>query len=181
MADKPTTEAEASKDSAEGAPETAAAPKAQGLKPLLISSAIMAVVLGGIGFALAYFVLPGRLQSASAAATPASTPTSTNAASATPAAPIPPSASTAEKTARTPEEMAAAGGKAVTKFTIEEVTVNIADTRGNRFVRAGVDFEAPPAVLEEARCFRPRRSTNSLPPTSAATCARNCSASSIRP
>ena len=50
----------------------------------------------------------------------------------------------------------AQGGKEVTKFTIEEVTVNIADTRGNRFVRAGVYFEAAPAVLEELEANRAR-------------------------
>jgi len=44
----------------------------------------------------------------------------------------------------------------VTKFTIEEVTVNIAETRGNRFARAGVYFEAAPAVLEELEANRAR-------------------------
>jgi flagellar FliL protein len=61
-----------------------------------------------------------------------------------------------EKTARSAEEAAATGNKAVTKFTIEEVTVNIADTRGNRFVRAGVYFEAEPPVLEELEANRAR-------------------------
>ena len=60
-----------------------------------------------------------------------------------PAAPAAAAASD-EKTKRSDADVAATGGKAVTKFTIEEVTVNIADTRGNRFVRAGVYFEAAP-------------------------------------
>jgi flagellar basal body-associated protein FliL len=116
----------------------------------IVSSLIMAVVLGGVGFALAYFVLPSRLQAAQAASAPVTaTTSSTNAASATP--PV-----GDEKTARTAAEIASSGGKVVTKFTIEEVTVNIADTRGNRFVRAGVYFEADPAVLEELEANRAR-------------------------
>lgn len=110
---------------------------AQGIMPLLISSLLMAVILGGIGFAVAYFVLPGRLQQTSAAADPS--------------API-----VKEQTERSSTEAAATGNKAVTKFTIEEVTVNIADTRGNRFVRAGVYFEAAPPVLEELEANRAR-------------------------
>ncbi len=153
MAANSTTETEAPKDSAEGTPEAAPAKSAGGLKPVLISSAILAVVLGGIGFALAYFVVPGRMQALSNTAASPTTP-ATTAATATPAVPAAPVSP--EKTARTPEEIAASGGKAVTKFTIEEVTVNIADTRGNRFVRAGVYFEAAPSVLEELEANRPR-------------------------
>jgi hypothetical protein len=126
MAAKTTEEKDAPKDSAEETP-AAASPQSAGLKPVLISSAILAVVLGAVGFALAYFVLPGRLQAAAAA--PAATSTTTPAA--TPATPAPAAAaSTKEATQRTPAEVAASGGKGVTKFTIEEVTVNIADTRG---------------------------------------------------
>jgi len=105
---------------------------------LLVSTLLMSVILGGVGFALAYFVLPGRLAAA-------------NAAAAAPAAPV-----VKEKTERSPAEVAATGNKAVTKFTIEEVTVNIANTRGNRFVRAGVYFEAGPSVLEELEANRAR-------------------------
>jgi flagellar FliL protein len=101
----------------------------------------MAVVLGGIGFALAYFVLPGRMQQTSAAAPPAA---------ADPSVPI-------VKEHKTPAAAdAAKGDKPVTKFTIEELTVNIADTRGNRFVRAGVYFEAATPVLEELEANRAR-------------------------
>ena len=120
---------------------------AQGIMPVLLSSIVMAVILGGVGFALAYFVLPGRLQQTST--TP--TASSTTASSANPSVPV-----TAEHTERTASEVASQGGKVVTKFTIEEVTVNIADTRGNRFVRAGVYFEAPPEVLEELEANRAR-------------------------
>jgi flagellar basal body-associated protein FliL len=146
-----TTSDETPKDSAEDAAATAPS-KPSGLKAILISSAILAVVMGGIGFALAYFVVPSRLQSASTA--PA-TPTTAAAPVAATAAPVatPPAN---EKTARTPEEIAAEGGKAVTKFTLEDITVNIADTRGNRFVRAGVYFEADAAVLEELEANRAR-------------------------
>jgi flagellar FliL protein len=112
-----------------------------GMKSTIVSSLIMAVILGGVGFALAYFVLPSRLQHAGAGST----------ASGTGAAP-----SIDEKTERPAAELAATGGKDVTKFTIEEVTVNIADTRGNRFVRAGVYFEAEPPVLEELEANRAR-------------------------
>jgi flagellar basal body-associated protein FliL len=139
------------------APETAGdkKPAPQGIMPLLISSLVMAVILGGVGFALAYFVLPSRLQAAAATAAAPSTGAATgttNAASATdPSAPV-----VQEHTARTPGEAASEGGKVVTKFTIEEVTVNIADTRGNRFVRAGVYFEAAPSVLEELEANRAR-------------------------
>ncbi len=111
-----------------------------GLMSLLISSLVMSVILGGVGFALAYFVLPGRLQAASA--TPAAVD---------PAAPI-----VKEKAGRSAAELAAQGNKAVTKFTIEEITVNIANTRGNRFVRSGVYFEAGPKVLEELEANRAR-------------------------
>jgi flagellar basal body-associated protein FliL len=138
------------------APEAAAdakpaAPSGGGLKSILISSTIMAVVLGGIGFALAYFVLPGRLAAAAPATTVATTGTN---ATANPSIPVP--ASGTEKTERSAAEIAATGGKVVTKFTIEEVTVNIADTRGNRFVRAGVYFEASQPVLEELEANRAR-------------------------
>lgn len=128
------------------APEAAAGDKkpaaAQGLMPLLISSLILAVILGGVGFALAYFVLPSRMQPTSAVA--ATTPNPV----------VPPDAK--EKTERSAGEAAAEGNRAVTKFTIEEITVNIADTRGNRFVRAGVYFEAAPPVLEELEANRAR-------------------------
>jgi flagellar protein FliL len=122
-----------------------------GLMPLLISSVVLALILGGIGFALAYFVLPSRLAAANAAAAPAA-----GAAAPAAAAAATPAAAGTEKTARTADEKAAEGNKAVSKFTIEEVTVNIADTRGNRFVRAGVFFEADPPVLEELEANRAR-------------------------
>jgi flagellar basal body-associated protein FliL len=125
---------------------------APGLMATLIPAVVVGLVLGGVGFALAYFVLPSRLQ-ASTVTTAATTGTN---AVATPAAPAAPAAASGEKTERTSAEVAATGGKAVTKFTIEEVTVNIADTRGNRFVRAGVYFDANPAVLEELETNRAR-------------------------
>jgi flagellar basal body-associated protein FliL len=107
------------------------------------------VVLGGVGFALAYFILPSRLQPPAASAATAAV-SGTNAV----AAPAGPSAT--EKTTVSAADTAATGGKAITKFTIEEVTVNIADTRGNRFVRAGAYFDADPAVLEELEANRAR-------------------------
>lgn len=133
----------------EKAPETAAAAEAKpeakgGIMPLLISTLVMSLILGGVGFALAYYVLPGRLAAASTAA------------AAAPAAPAHSEPVVKEKKERTPAEVAAQGGKSVTKFTIEEVTVNIANTRGNRFVRAGVFFEASPDVLEELEANRAR-------------------------
>jgi flagellar basal body-associated protein FliL len=135
----------------EGTPEVKPAP-AQGIKPLVVSSLIMAVILGGVGFALAYFVLPSRLQqTAGAAATTAATPAGTSGTASGTTAPV-----TKEKTERTAGEIAAQGNKPITKFSIEEVTVNIADTRGNRFVRAGVYFEAAPPVLEELEANRAR-------------------------
>jgi flagellar FliL protein len=142
MADTNSAEDKAAEASEEKKPATAQG----GLMPLLISSVVMAVILGGVGFALAYFVLPGRLAQASTAAS--SSTTNTASAAAQP--------SSGEKTERTAAETAAEGGKVVTKFTIEEVTVNIADTRGNRFVRAGVYFEAAPPVLEELEANRAR-------------------------
>ncbi len=120
----------------------AAKPKPQGMMPLLLSSVILAVVMGGLGFALAYFVVPARLAASNAAT------------AAAPAVTQP--AAEPEKTARSAAEMQSDGDKPVTKFTIEEITVNIADTRGNRFVRAGVYFEAQPAVLEELEANRAR-------------------------
>lgn len=123
-----------------------------GLMPLLISSVVMALILGGIGFALAYFVLPARLAQVNAAAAPAAAGTT---AATTPAA-ASTAGATSEKTTRSDAEKSAEGNRAVSKFTIEEVTVNIADTRGNRFVRAGVFFEAQPSVLEELEANRAR-------------------------
>ena len=136
------------------------APASGGMMGTIVSSLIMAVILGGVGFALAYFVLPSRLaatQASAAAPTPAA-PASVDGkpAPATPPAPGAAAAATPEKTARSAAEVASTGGKEVTKFTIEEVTVNIADTRGNRFVRAGVYFEAAPEVLEELEANRAR-------------------------
>jgi len=78
----------------EKAPEGDAAKKpaaAQGIMPLLISSVVMAVILGGVGFALAYFVLPSRMQStapATAATTPATAGAATNAPAANAAVPV---------------------------------------------------------------------------------------------
>jgi flagellar FliL protein len=137
----------------EGA-EDAAAPKkskSAGLVPLLLTSLIVAVVLGGVGFALAYFVVPARLAASNASAD--AVPAGTNAAPAPVTAQPTPEK---EKTARSADELQSEGGKPVTKFTIEEVTVNIADTRGNRFVRAGVYFEAEAPVLEELEANRAR-------------------------
>ncbi len=136
MADKIPADDKPSPDAEEQSPP---APRPPSLKPLLISSLIMAVVLGGIGFTMAYFVLPARLQQTSAAAAP------------DPSAPI-----VKEHTERSSADVAATGNREVTKFTIEELTVNIADTRGNRFVRAGVYFEAAPPVLEELEANRAR-------------------------
>ena len=136
----------------EKAPE--AKPAAPGLMATLIPALVVGLVLGGVGFALAYFVLPSRLQSPVVTAGAVATAGGTNAV-ANPADPAAPSA-TPEKTTVTAAETAANGGKAITKFTIEEVTVNIADTRGNRFVRAGVYFDAEPAVLEELEANRAR-------------------------
>jgi flagellar FliL protein len=124
---------------AEASPEAKPAPAKGGFMSLLVSSLLMSVILGGVGFAVAYFVLPSRLAAANSAA------------AVTPADPV-----VKEKTERTPAEIAATGNKTVTKFTIEEVTVNIANTRGNRFVRAGVYFEAAPPVLEELEANRAR-------------------------
>lgn len=131
----------------EGAEGSAPKPKSQGMMPLLLTSVILAVVLGGAGFAFAYFVVPARLAAANASAP---------AAPATPADAPAAAAATPEKTARSAAEIQANGGKPVTKFTIDEVTVNIADTRGNRFVRAGVYFEADAPVLEELEANRAR-------------------------
>jgi flagellar FliL protein len=135
------TAEEIKKDEAD---DTAAAKKgkSQGMMPLLLSSLILAVVLGGAGFALAYFVVPARMAATNATAAAAPAPTAP--------------AAEPEKTARSAAEMQSDGGKPITKFTIEEITVNIADTRGNRFVRAGVYFEAEPAVLEELEANRAR-------------------------
>ncbi|HEX4140527.1 MAG TPA: flagellar basal body-associated FliL family protein [Candidatus Methylacidiphilales bacterium] len=123
----------------------------------LIPALAVGIVLGGVGFALAYFVLPSRLQPATESAAAVASTGGTNAA-ANPAAPADASSpsATPEKTERTTAETAATGNKVVTKFTIEEVTVNIADTRGNRFVRAGAYFDADPAVLEELEANRAR-------------------------
>jgi flagellar protein FliL len=143
MADKTPADDQESKDSAEQKPASG------GLKSTLISSLIMAVILGGVGFALAYFVVPGRLQAASTASPAATAAATTN--TGNPASPV-----MQEKTERSTEEAASQGNRVVTKFTIEEVTVNIADTRGNRFVRAGVYFEAAPPVLEELEANRAR-------------------------
>ena len=151
MADKPKEDEKAP----EGTPETKPVAKG-GLMPVLISSVVMAVILGGVGFALAYFVLPSRLQQTAAATTSATTAGTTNAASSATNAADPATPVAKENTERSSAETAAEGGKVVTKFTIEEVTVNIADTRGNRFVRAGVYFEAEPPVLEELEANRAR-------------------------
>jgi len=140
-------------DEAPATDEKAPAPKAApGMMATLIPALVVGLVLGGVGFALAYFVLPSRLQPVPATTVAASG--GTNAAP-NPADPASPTAAP-EKTERSAAEVAASGSKAVTKFTIEEVTVNIADTRGNRFVRAGAFFEADPAVLEELEANRPR-------------------------
>ncbi|MDD2709688.1 MAG: flagellar basal body-associated FliL family protein [Verrucomicrobiae bacterium] len=45
----------------------------------------------------------------------------------------------------------AAEGEKAASFPLEGQVVNIAGTRGSRFLRAGMDFEGPPAVLEEMK------------------------------
>jgi flagellar FliL protein len=124
---------------------------APGLMATLIPALAVGLVLGGVGFALAFYVLPSRLQPAAAPTATAAVADSTNATT-SPSAP----STTPEKTERSAAETAATGNREVTKFTIEEVTVNIADTRGNRFVRAGAFFDANPAVLEELETNRAR-------------------------
>ena len=65
MAAKPPAEEKAPEADASAEQKPAAKAKG-GLMPLLISSLVMSVILGGVGFALAYFVLPGRLQASAA-------------------------------------------------------------------------------------------------------------------
>ena len=139
---------------AEQAAEQPKKPAAPGMMATLIPAVAVGLVLGGVGFALAYFVLPGRLQAATA--TPAAATSTTGATGTTTPANSSGTTATPEKTTVSSAETAANGGKAITKFTIEEVTVNIADTRGNRFVRAGAFFDASPAVLEELEANRAR-------------------------
>jgi flagellar FliL protein len=148
----------AENETEEKAPEAAKPAKAPGLMASLIPALAVGLVLGGVGFALAYFVLPSRLQAATTPAVASTTPAGGTNAVATPANPADPAAPVTgnEKTSRSDAEVAATGNKTVTKFTIEELTVNIADTRGNRFVRAGVYFEASPPVLEELEANRAR-------------------------
>jgi flagellar basal body-associated protein FliL len=155
MAAKNTTPDETPKDSAEGAAETPAPKPAGGLKPLLISSGILAVVMSGVGFALAYFVVPSRLQPA-VATIPATAPANAAAATTPTAATPAPAPTSSEQTKLSPEQLAADGGKTVSKFALDDITVNIADTRGNRFVRAAVYFVAEPPVLEELEANRAR-------------------------
>lgn len=116
------------------APAAIATPAKSGLVPMLIIALVVCVVLGGAGFGIAYFMLPGAKKSGSDSTSPATT----------------------EHTTRSAAEVAAQGGRAVTKFTIEEVTVNVAETRGSRYVRVGAFFEAEPAVLEELEANRAR-------------------------
>jgi flagellar FliL protein len=150
VADKTSTEEKPA--SASGAETEAEAPKkaaATGSKGLVISTVVMAVVMSGVGFALAYFVLPSRMQSAAASAPAAAAVAATSApVSAEPVVPV-----VKEKTSLPQEET---GGKIVTKFSVEEITVNIADTKGNRFVRAEVYFDAEQPVLAELEANRPR-------------------------
>ena len=134
----------------EKAPEKKAA--APGLMASLIPALAVGVVLGGVGFALAYFVLPSRLEASAAPSVVTAPAASDTNAVVNPAT----TTATPEKTERSAADTASTGGKAVTKFTIEEVTVNIADTRGNRFARAGAYFDASPAVLEELEANRAR-------------------------
>jgi flagellar basal body-associated protein FliL len=140
----------------DGAEEAAPKAKPQGLMPLLLTSVILAVVLGGAGFALAYFVVPARLAASNAAAASAGGPAAPATAIPATAATAPASADSAGKATHSPSETASDGGSSVTKFTIDDITVNIADTRGNRFVRAGVYFEAEGPVLDELEANRPR-------------------------
>jgi hypothetical protein len=132
------------------APEAAAdakpaAPSGGGLKSILISSTIMAVVLGGIGFALAYFVLPGRLAAAAPATTVATTGTN---ATANPSIPVP--ASGTEKTERSAAEIAATGGKVVSA---PAFTSRLPSPCWKNWRRTG-----PAWSIRWARFFPPRRS-----------------------
>lgn len=163
---------------------TPEAPKGGGgMSPMLFfaAMAISWIVMLGGGFALVQFVLPSKIADALKQA-PASTADATKPSGEAPApakaedkghAEVKagdkekekPAAEAGKKEAKPAAEGEAKGGGELLaekgkekpkEFVLSEVIVNIAGTRGARFVKASVFFDAPPDVLEELESQRAR-------------------------
>lgn len=147
------------------APADGAAPAPKSGPPVAIVAAVVCVVLLGAGFALSFFVLPGKivaqLKAELEAPSDAGDPPKDGAHGAGEKAPEAAKADGAEGHGEAkPEEAGAkaepAKAEAAKEFTIENLVVNISGSRAGRFVRVSIAFEAEPEVLTELAAQRPR-------------------------
>jgi len=119
-----------------------------GSSSTIIIAVAVAVVMLAAGFALVYFVLPGRLADELAKKMPAadsgdSSPTA-SAGAATPAA-------ADSGTAGKEGDKTAVPGAG---FTLSDILVNVTGTGGSRFIKVSVYFQAPPAIQSELQGMR---------------------------
>lgn len=174
--------AEAKEEAKAPAPETAAAPAAAGggLSPMIFFAALgvsCLAMLGG-GFALVQFVLPGKLAEAMKQSAPADAHAEGADAKAekghgeakkedakADAKAEKPAAESKEKGKEEKgghgEAKKEEGGKKeeVAKpkeFVLSEIVVNVAGSRGARYIKASVYFDATPEVLDELEAQRAR-------------------------
>ncbi len=151
--DEKTKNAEAP-DKAPAETPAGAAPKEKGLAPKLFFMVMgtFLVVMVGAGFLLAYLIVPSRL-AARAPPPAAPSPSTTNSTEVLPPHPTSEPAPPVEKTSH---EGGKEASKKVDEFLISELLVNITGTRGSRFIKLSIFFDAPPEVLGELEAQRPK-------------------------
>lgn len=144
---------------APAAAESAASTKSG--PPVMIVAAALLVVLFAGGFALAYFVLPGRivaqLKAELEAPSDSSDPEARKPEAAAPAHPPADSGhGTTNPAAGNAHSAAGTTTPAPAEFTVENLVVNISGSRSGRFVRVSLAFDADPNVIAELNAQRPR-------------------------
>ncbi len=154
--DEKTKNAEAP-DKAPAETPAGAAPKEKGLAPKLFFMVMgtFLVVMVGAGFLLAYLIVPSRL---AARAPPPAAPLATNSTEILPPHPASEPTASSEKTSHDNGKDTAGkdAPKKADEFLISELLVNITGTRGSRFIKLSIFFDAPPEVLGELEAQRPK-------------------------
>lgn len=173
-AEKPKTEEKPKEEKpkpGEAGGDAAAAATSKGSSPVLAWGIIggICIAMLGLGFALAYFVLPGRIADVVQKSNGVAAEEKTSAENGEKK-----EASSEKKENKESEKKEAAKGEAkesgegghggggegaktespVKDFILQDVLVNISGTRGARYIKASLFFEAPPhvrKVLEEQR------------------------------
>ncbi len=115
----------------------------------IIIAVAVAVVMLAAGFALAYFVLPGRLAEELAKKMPPAD--SGDSSSAAPGAAAPAGEAAKGGEAGKEGDKTAVPGAG---FTLSDILVNVTGTGGSRFIKVSVYFQAPPAIQSELQGMR---------------------------